>query len=208
MKALIELHYLPSIAYFAALSGATEISLERHEHFIKQTYRNRCKIITSQGESSLIVPVLSKHGKMRITDVRIDYAQKWVNNHWRSVQSAYGKSAFYEHYAPALQKVLYKKHSFLYDLNFELLSLCLDCLKWSTPVSESLSYVHSVDESVNDLRSLVNVKKTELLHDLYKPVAYTQTFGNTFAENLSVIDLIFCEGPAAARLIKASSVAK
>ncbi len=208
MKALIELQYLPSVAYFAALQSGAEIIIEKHEYFVKQTYRNRCHITTSQGEEQLIIPVTNKHGKVVVTDVKIDYAQKWLNNHWRTIQSAYGKSAFYEHYAPSLEKVLFKKHTFLYDLNFELLSLCLTWLKWNIPVSESLSYIKDAGPDVVDLRSRLNAKKNDLLPDFYNPVPYTQVFGNPFASNLSLIDLIFCEGPAAARLVKASSVEK
>lgn len=208
MKFLIELHYLPSIAYFSALSSATEVVIERHENFLKQTYRNRCCIQTSQGIEQLTVPLTSKHGKTPITDIRIDYSQKWLNNHWRTIQSAYGKAPFYEHYADDLEKVLFRKNEFLYDLNIQLLSMCLAWLKWKVTVSESMSYEKELSHTVTDLRSLINSKKNDLLAKFYSPVEYTQVFGNTFVSNMSVIDLIFCEGPASARIVKASAVEK
>src|SRR5688572_5468492 len=118
---LIECQYLPSIAYFVAIQNSPEIVLEACEHYVKQTYRNRCHILTSQGVDTLIVPLTSKHGKVMIKDVRIDYGQKWLNNHWRTLQSAYGNAPFYEYYSEDLKKVLFTRHEFLFDLNYNLL---------------------------------------------------------------------------------------
>ena len=156
----------------------------------------------------MIVPVVTKQSKTVITDVRIDYHQKWLNNHWRTIQSAYGKSAFYEHYSDDLEKALFKKFEFLYDFNYELLSMCLKWLKWNRTVRESLSYEKSPASPVQDFRSLINPKETNLLQNFYKPAAYSQVFGSAFAENMSLIDLIFCEGPGAARIVQASAVEK
>lgn len=208
MKALIEAHYLPSIAYFAAFAHAGGIVLERHEHYVKQTYRNRCYVNTSQGVSILTVPVTTKHNKTLITDIRIDYSQKWVNNHWRTIRSAYGNAPFFEHYADDLEKVLYGKHDFLYDLNVRFLSLCLKWLKWGIPVSESLSYETTPEPDTIDIRSQINSKKQDNMSNFFHASPYTQVFGNTFAGNMSVIDLIFCEGPEAGRRVQASNVGK
>ena len=180
--------------------------MERHEHYVKQTYRNRCYLNTSQGETHLTVPLAGKHNKVVITDIRIDYSQKWLNNHWRTIQSAYGKAPFFEHYAEDLEKVLFKKHEFLYDLNLQLLSLCLGWLRWNVSVRETLSYEKQSAEGIHDMRSLVNPKKNDLLAKFYNPVTYTQVFGNAFVSNMSLIDLIFCEGPSAARVVRASAV--
>src|SRR5688572_11233691 len=115
LTALIEAHYLPSIAFFAAICRADSILLERNEYFAKQTYRNRCRINTANGELDLVVPVTSKHGKVVITDVRVDFTQKWLNNHWRTVQSAYGKAPFFEYYSDDLHNALFKRVNFLYE---------------------------------------------------------------------------------------------
>ncbi|HEY9045623.1 MAG TPA: WbqC family protein [Ohtaekwangia sp.] len=206
MNALIELHYLPSIAYFSVLSSSNEIIVERYEHYVKQTYRNRCYLNTSQGPAHLTIPLSGKHNKVVITDIRMDYTQKWLNNHWRTVQSAYGNAPFFEHYAEDLEKLLFKKYEFLYDLNFHLLSMCLAWLRWNTPVRESMSYEKDTTSGIQDMRSLINPKKTDLLAKFYSPVTYTQVFGNAFVSNMSLIDLIFCEGPSAAQIVKASAV--
>ncbi|HEU5289727.1 MAG TPA: WbqC family protein, partial [Cyclobacteriaceae bacterium] len=130
MAILIDLHYLPSIPYFTVLSSAEKIIIEKNEHFEKQSYRNRCHILTSQGVERLIVPLTSRSGKVLITEVRLDYSQKWLNNHWRAIESAYRSSPFFEYYADDLHTILFKKNVFLYDLNFELLTICLKWLKW------------------------------------------------------------------------------
>jgi hypothetical protein len=208
LTALIEAHYLPSIAYFAALSKADGVLLERHEQYVKQTYRNRCYILSSQGKEKLIIPLTAKHGKVFITDVRIDYTQKWINNHWRGIQSAYGKAPFFEHYCEDLEKILFKKIPFLYDLNYDLLSMCLNWLKWGIKIKETVKYEKTPALEVLDLRSALNLKEGGNLHDFYRPIRYYQVFGNTFAANASIIDLIFCEGPGAAQIVNMSAVEK
>ena len=208
LTALIETHYLPSLAYFSAIYGAKEILLERCEYYVKQTYRNRCRINAANGEMKLVVPVKSKGNKARIVDVRLDFTQKWLNNHWRTVQSAYGKAPFFEHYENDLQETLFKKVEFLYDLNYMLLSMCLTWLKWSMPIRETEFYADQAPNDVLDLRLAINPKKLEQCHQFYYPVAYNQVFGNTFVENLSLIDLVFCEGPGASKVVQSSAIQK
>ena len=122
--ALTELHYLPCIAYFSALSDCDKVVVEKYEHYQKQTFRNRCYIKGPHQVETLIVPVNAASGCL-IKDVRIAYDQKWLNNHWRTVQTAYGKAPFFEYYAPELREVLFKKYTFLFDLNLEVMTLCL-----------------------------------------------------------------------------------
>lgn len=206
LTALLETHYLPSIAYFCALHAAGSVVLERHEYYVKQTYRNRCYINTTHGRDSLIIPLTAKHGKVHVKDVRIDYGQKWLNNHWRTIRSAYGNAPFYEHYAPDLEQVLFNRYEFLYDLNFNLLTLCLRWLRWDLAVNESLSYDKIPGGDIWDLRSFITPKNPTNLKYIYQAVPYHQVFGNAFADNLSLIDLIFCNGPEAGRIIQASTV--
>lgn len=206
MTALIETHYLPSIAYFSALQNVNEVLLEKHERYVKQSYRNRTYIVSTQGKEKLIVPLTSKHGKVLITDVRIDYGQKWLNQHWRAIQSAYGRAPFFEYYKEDLETVLFKKTMFLYDLNFELLSMCLKWLKRDVTLKESVAYEVTPSPPLLDLRGSISFKNEENLVNLYRPYRYYQVFGNTFVGNASILDLIFSEGPGAARIVEASAV--
>jgi hypothetical protein len=212
LTVLIESHYLPCLAFFAVAGQAKTLKLEKHEHFVKQSFRNRCYINTEHGVDSLHVPLTQKHGKVRISDVRIDHTQKWVNNHWRSVMSAYGKAPFYEYYSDDLEKILFRKHDFLYDLNIELLTLCLKWLKWQIAIKETTMYEKvpqdEGDKEVKDLRGLISPKTKGKISQVYRPVPYTQVFGNAFVDNPSLIDVIFCCGPEAGRIVKASSLAE
>lgn len=202
---LIESQYLPPIAFFSILSGFEEVRLERFEFYEKQTYRNRCYIRTAHGTGILIIPLTSKHGKTPICDVKIDYSQKWLNNHWRTIQTAYGNAPFFEYYADDLHGVLFKKFEFLYDLNFNLLTMCFKWLKWDLPLKETLAYEKEPAPPVVDMRSILNPKKEDSCNRFCETVIYRQVFGSKFVPNLSIIDLVFCEGPGAMSIIKASA---
>ncbi len=207
MNLLIDLHYLPSLEYFCVLQQFNHIELESCENYVKQSYRNRCYLKTSQGIEMLIVPLTAKHGKTSIKDVRIDYCQKWQNNHWRTIETAYRNAPYFEYYSDDLKTILYHHHNFLFDLNLELLSFCLKCLRLSPSLSVSVSYEKTPPSHVFDVRSLINPKKPSLDRNFYKSVPYYQVFGSGFAENLSLIDLLFCEGPKATSLLIASQKA-
>lgn len=202
MTCLIDLHYLPCIEYFACLAQFETIIIERHEHYEKQSYRNRCHINTAHGFERLVIPVTSKHGKVKLSDVRIDNAQKWVNNHWRSIESAYRKAPFYEHYVDELNASLTKENTFLYDLNFELLTNCLNWLDLKKSIKESALYKFDPESGVVDLRNTIHPKKPSQQTIYFKPSVYQQVFGKNFVSNLSLIDLIFCEGPNAINFIR------
>lgn len=205
MKCLIDLHYLPSLEYFSSILRFDIVRIEKHEHFIKQNYRNRCCINTANGVSRLTIPLTAKSGKPRITDIKIDYSQKWLNNHWRAIESAYRNAPFFEHYQSDLHQSLFRKHTFLYDLNFELLTTCLNWLKSELRIEETLLYETVPESGIHDLRNTIQTKKSKNNTTFFNPVAYQQVFGKSFAENLSIIDLIFCEGPNAGNIIRAST---
>lgn len=204
MECLIEAHFLPSLEYFCALQRFDKIILEKHEHYNKQSYRNRCYILTSQGLERLTIPVVATHAKIIITDVQIDYSNRWQNNMLRTLESAYAKAPYYEHYIDDLKKEILSRHKYLYDLNLTILSMCLQWLKWDLEVSESVSYKKNTPAHTNDLRDQISAKKDFGAREFYDPVPYRQVFGSNFAPNLSLADLVFCTGPDAPALIRGS----
>jgi hypothetical protein len=205
---LIETQYLPPIAFFTAIYGCETVLIERHENYVKQSYRNRCQLVDANGMRDLIIPVIKRSGKVPISEVAIDHSQKWVNNHWRCIQSAYGKAPFFEYYADDLHDILYAKPEFLLDLNSRLLSMCLKALRFDIKVIETVSYNKTVEKGVLDLRNALDVKKSAGLNSIFTSVPYAQVFGRSFVENASIIDLIFCVGPEAARTVKNSRSAE
>lgn len=200
--ACIESHYLPSIEYLCAILPFETVEIEVHEHFVKQSFRNRCYINTSQGKQILILPVTNKHGKTPVHEIRIDYQQKWQNNHWRTIESAYRNAPFFEFYADDLKKIIYEKHEYLISINQQLLSFCLRKLNCTKTVLETINYEKEPKSSILDLRGYISAKEEYLHRPFYQPVAYQQVFGNNFVPNLSFLDLLFCEGPNAIRYIQ------
>jgi hypothetical protein len=204
LNLLIDLHYLPSIEYFIVLKNFNRIELEQHEHYVKQSYRNRCFINTAQGVQMLVVPVTHKSGKTILKDVQIDNSFRWRNNHWRTLESAYRKAPYYEHYAEDLKKILLTPQQFLVDLNFALLSFCLKSLRLKPELAGSMAYQQTATPGYLDYRTAIQAKIPYSSRKLYQPAQYYQIFGNQFVPNLSLVDLLFCTGPTAGSILAAS----
>lgn len=203
---IIELQYLPQPEYFALLIQEPDIKIDKYENFVKQTFRNRCQILTANGIDDLTIPILGAGKKILVKDIKIDYSQKWLNRHWRAIQSAYGKAPFFEYYADELRIIFDKRHEYLFDLSNDLLTQCLDFLGFEIDISFTNEYQDLKNQPKNDFRSVISPKSNSNLSIPYNQNNYQQVFGNKFVNNLSVIDLIFCEGPAAGRLIKSSII--
>jgi len=203
---LIDLHYLPCTQFFSAMLEADEIRLEKNEYYVKQSYRNRCYILGANKVEMLIVPVIDGNKKILVKDMRIDYQQRWYDIHWRTIKAAYGKSPFFEYFADYFQHTLQKKPAFLWDLNFELLTICLKLLQVNKTISLTKNYDKETDSSNFDMRGLITPKKGAETVILYEPVAYQQNFGNEFVPNLSVIDLLFCRGNQSLGILKKSAI--
>jgi hypothetical protein len=202
----IEMHYLPCIQYFVYLNSFEKIIVDINDVYIKQTYRNRCRISAANKVEDLIIPVKKGHNrKMLSSDIFIDYQQKWMNNHLRAIKSAYGKAPFFAYYVDELFAVYNKKPVRLFELNRNLLTKCLEILEMDINIEYSEHYTISDLEGHFDARNEINPKKNSEKNHLFSPVEYFQVFGNNFARNLSIVDLIFCEGPHAKPILDKSS---
>ncbi len=194
-----DLFYLPPLEFFVAVQDAGEICIERHDNYQKQNYRNRTTVQLANQVKHLSIPVVGGNKKLRYIDLLIDDSQNWRKIHLRGIQSAYGKAPFFDYFYPDLEKILLRQTRFLYDLNFHLLTLCLNNLRHPAKLSETSGYHPNRQE--RDIRGLIQAKAPFEQRNIYKPYPYTQIFGLNFAPNLSVIDLLFCEGPNANRII-------
>ena len=219
MIILTELHYHPPAALFAALLRADGLLLEAHEHYRKQTYRNRCLIRTAQGVQPLTVPVIdgNRAEKVSISAIEIDYRQNWIHRHWRTLQTAYGNSPYFEYYADYLHDIYAGKPALLFDLNLQMLRLLLRCFRLTLPVQLTAQYHAHYPQagplptfpptpllpSLVDKRDWLTPKSapntprpdTPAAPALVRP--YPQVFGPGFEPGLSVLDLLFSQGPAA-----------
>ena len=207
-RPLLALHYFPCLEYFSCFVGQDQVLLEAHEYFIKQSYRNRCYILGPHQVEKLTVPVLGGTKKVLVRDIKIDNRQNWQRQHWRSLQSCYGKSPFFEHYAPRLSPVFQQEWPFLWDLNMEVLTVCLDLLRFTATPVPTDAYIQQTGTGLIDLRQAIRPNIPFTARELYRPAPYTQLFGADFVANLSVLDVLFCEGPAAASVIRQSATQK
>lgn len=206
MKILIESQYLPSIAYFTLIAHSDEVFIEINENFEKQSYRNRCEIIGSNKVQNLSIPVHHGGKKIRIKELTIDYKQKWSNNHWRAIQSAYGKAPFFDFYGDYFEQEIKAGYATLFELNSRLLTLCLKLLKLKPNFSELSEYSKYPPEGIIDFRSHVHPKKGIDTLTWFKPKQYHQIFGKDFVPNMSILDLLFCMGPDALEVLYRSGV--
>lgn len=199
---VIESQYLPGIAYFALLVSADKIIVDRYEHYVRQTYRNRAEILGSNGVISLTVPVARGRTKQLMKNTKVDNTSNWQKIHWRSIRSAYGKSPFFEFYEDQLAPYYEKRYTYLTDLNHDVMSCMIRIagldIKWS--YSENYIDVQNVD--VQDYRSSISPKNKGTYLEKLSTHEYPQVFGSKFVSGMSLIDLLFCEGPNAGTMIR------
>ncbi|MGF7042424.1 WbqC family protein [Mucilaginibacter lappiensis] len=194
--AVFPMFYLPPVEYFVKLNTyKPDILIEREEHFPKQTYRNRANIYSPDGLLTLVVPVVKgskNHTKFK--DVKISYDFDWQTLHWRSLGACYRRSAFFEYYEDDFAAFYQKQKQipYLFDYNEELLQLLFKLLKIKTDIKYPHEY-HSEYTSVPDFRTSITPKKEAELEQ--KP--YFQVFEERkgFLKNLSIVDLLFNQGP-------------
>ncbi len=199
---LIELHYFPSLEYFVALKDHDEIIFEQYENFVKQTYRNRFYIRTANKVTCLSIPL--KKGSRTIKDIKIDYQQGWLKDHWRTIVSAYGKSPFFEYYRDDFEAILFKKEPFLFELNFKILTKCLEYLDLRPKLNFTTQYDKLAPNGVLDKRGIILPKKSFNERGIYRSRPYQQIFGKDFESNLSLLDLLCCEGPQSGLILNES----
>lgn len=203
---LIELHYFPCVIYFSLLHKYENVCLEAQEHFIKQTYRNRAYILTSNKIDRLSVPIVHEDKKKPIRYLRIDYKQKWQQRHWRAIQSAYAKAPFFEYYGFMFEREIFKNHETLWELSTTILTLCLKILNLNIPVRQTDNYhkPETVNNSVfYDARNKIT---SDLNNGTIHAKSYNQLFSSTFIKNLSILDLLFNEGPSSKNILLESRI--
>ncbi|MCM5663943.1 WbqC family protein [Galbibacter mesophilus] len=186
--------YFPSVAHWVVINNCDGMFVaEKQDNYQKQTYRNRAYIYSPNGKQMLSIPI--KHSKsdshQKYKDVKLEDSFDWKKQHWKSIQTAYRTSPFFEFYEDEFAPFFEKKHTFLYDMNMESMELLADCFQLELDFSFTSEYFkeHKKEE---DFRYLVNAKIEKLYH--FDP--YTQVFDEKhgFLENLSGMDLLFNEG--------------
>jgi len=194
-KILVSTAYLPPVEYFSLIAQADEVSVEREENYLKQSFRNRCYILSVHGPQLLSVPVyLGSQHKTQLKEIRIDYSKRWQQVHLRAISASYSASPYFQFYFENIEKIINKSFEFLIDLNLELTESVLKMLKIKTKLTYSTNF-KPVSEDENDFRYKISPKK----ETQFFVREYIQVFNsdNKFVHGLSIIDLIFNMGPEA-----------
>lgn len=192
-KILVSTAYLPPIEFFSVISGAREVIIEREENYLKQTYRNRCYILSANGPQVLSIPVLlGSFHKTAVKNIKIDYSKRWQQVHLRAMVAAYKSSPYFEYYFDRIEQIISANHSFLLDLNLELIVLMLNILNISSEIAYSTCF-DPIENEPDDFRYSLTPKKARQS----ECKSYIQVFPskNGFVPHLSIADLIFNQGP-------------
>ncbi|MFV0248147.1 MAG: WbqC family protein [Tenacibaculum sp.] len=205
MAVFIPLYFAPIVQY-VVICQSKELIFECQDNFQKQTYRNRCYVYGANGRLSLNVPLKHKavaEGRKKTKDVLIENNFNWQKQHFKSLQTAYKSSPFFEFFEDDLAKIFYKKYTFLHELNLDTHLFVADALQISSVYSLTNKYKNS---ATKDYRSLARAKGGLE----FSTPSYVQIFDNKygFIPNLSILDLLFMEGARALIFLKNISLSK
>jgi WbqC-like protein family len=191
MKGLIHPTYFPNLSHFVVMVKSEVLHLEVCDNYQKQTFRNRTEIYGANGKLALTVPVnYTQKNRQLYKDVRIANEDKWQQLHLKSLESAYRMSPFFEYYIDDLLPLFNTKFSFILDLNLACLDLLKNCMQLEFSYLKTERF--ELEPEVTDYRYLVNRKSDIIATSTYQQV-FTEKHG--FIENLSILDLLFNEGP-------------
>lgn len=185
--------YFSPIVHYVALAKADKVIFEVEDNYQKQTYRTRCYIYSANGIQLLNIPIL--HNKSKKTqDIKIDTSFKWYKQHIKAMQIAYRSSPYFEFYEEDLLSIFDKTPQFLLDFNLKCQDILLDLLQLEVSYTTTTEYLKEYTDTI-DVRFLANAKSKEC----YNFDTYIQVFSDKlgFIENLSILDLLFMEGPNA-----------
>ena len=199
MDILIHPNYFPNIHQFTQIIKADNILFEASDNYQKQTFRNRTYIYGANGKLGLFVPVIHSHNNRELfKDVKISYDSNWMDLHLKSLQSAYRSSPYFEYFEDNFIKLYSEKEKFLVDFNIKCIKLISNLLDLNLNYKISNEYVEKTNDII-DLRGLSNARKEKKI----ETPKYIQVFESKhgYLNNLSIVDLIFSEGPNSVSLI-------
>ncbi len=198
MSQIFPTAYLPSIEYISLFSKTENASIEIFETYQKQSCRTRCNVMTANGVQTLTVPVIKTNGNHTLTkDIEISYKESWQQVHLRCLESAYRKSAYFDYYFPYLEKIYKQKFNTLIELNEYSMKAILKLLK----IKKEISYTNDFEKITDEKDYRIALSKNEVNKEGMPE--YYQVFSDRhgFISNLSIVDLLFNEGPNSAMLL-------
>ena len=209
---LLNTAYFPPIGYFALMAKEFTLSpdrvnpsivyIEACENYQKQSYRNRCRYYAGDGVQTLSFPIVhtdGSHNNIPIREVRVDYTTDWVTRHKRAIESAYRMSAYFDYYADELFDILDSHPDTLFSLNMQITGFFIGKAGLAVDLRDTDTFCpYGSDMYGDDFREKIHPKRPDtILHDMNLEKPYFQVFSGKygFIPNLSVMDLLFNEGP-------------
>ena len=191
--------YFAPIAHYHLIRKSKKRVIDGQEHFLKRSHRSRCEILGANGPLKLSIPLKKYSHKAKTEDIRISYDEDWQSNHWKSIQSAYRNSAYFEFYEDDFKEFFnYQLTDRLVDFNALLEDRVLQLLQIEAEKVSASDHL----EKESDWRKLLDQPKDKMLENSFFPF-YQQVFmkSKAFHPNLSIIDLLFNLGPASRRYL-------
>ena len=190
---LVELQYFPSINYFKSINK-NDILINLDSLYTRKSYRNRTIINGNNGSFNLIVPTIKNKISKKYVDIKIDHSQNWINQHLQSMQSSYGKTPYFLFYKDLITQVLKLRHIFLFDLNYDLLTLFFKLLNFENNFRKEKKLILN-GLKFDDLTHLSNINNDNEIILTSNKIYYNNNFGKNFDTNVSILDLLFMKGP-------------
>lgn len=194
--------YFPNIALFTVFVQSDEVIWEMEGNYQKQTFRNRTYICNDRGKHILSIPIShvgQGKGKQLNKNVKIDNTYPWQRQHWRTLETAYRTSPFFEFYEDDIKPLYDTEFEYLMDFNLKTIETICDCLQLDMPIAKTTVF-NLIPETEVDYRQLVSVKNIINLSQ----TDYVQVFSDRhgFIPNLSILDLLFNLGPNTTTYLK------
>ena len=188
---LLECENFPCIAWYKMFLRNENIQIEQHEYFVRKSFRNRAVIAGPNGLITLSIPLKGgRNQKNVMKDIEISYDENWQTVHWKTIESCYRRSPYFEYYAEDIKMLFEKKHHFLVDYNIQCIQLVNQLLQVKKELVLTEKYEKMPLDTWVDGRNLFDENK-----DIQLP-SYIQVFQDRigFKSNLSILDMLFCDG--------------
>lgn len=201
---ILPIAYFGNLEYFWYFTTNNKVCIDINENYLKQSFRNRSEIYGANGRLNLSIPVVRPFGnKTKTNQITISEAENWRKNHWKSIESAYRRTPFFEFYADQIKEILFGEFKSLFELNLALTNHLITKLGIDCEI-EILQNSPKIIE--NDLRINLSPKK----ESTFNSPKYIQTFSdrNPFMKNLSILDLLFNEGPNSVCILETCKLIK
>lgn len=214
--------YFPWLGFFHKVAKADVYVCLDDAQYMNRSFMNRNKIRTPEGFQWLTVPVKSNL-KCKINEVKINNNLDWKKTHLESIKRNYGKSDYFENYFSFFEDFYSKELNSLIELNLVGLKFVLKELGINKKIvlSSSLNISSKSTQRLVDLCKAVNADTylsglggeqymdeslfgkhgLNLEYQKFTHPKYVQRFKGLFIEDLSILDLLFNEGPDSLKII-------